>query len=89
MNEYVKHKQNGYLFNSRPFGHPAKRGLRLAKKLTGVRANPYTLTEDQNWAEISQLDWRSIGSQARQDHVRGYDKWQESLDNYAKFLTSS
>jgi hypothetical protein len=92
MNEYIRHRQNGYLFRVRA-GHQAWRDLRRAveQRLARFgRGGPpgfeFALSEDQAWDEISALDLPALGRAARHDHEEGYREWQRRIPEYARFL---
>ena len=42
----------------------------------------------QDWGEISKLDLRSLGLQARQDHYLGYAEWKNRISEYASFISN-
>jgi len=88
MNEYIDHKENGYLFNNLASRKLHKRGIRFAKRFTGSHPKEFILPLDQSWSEIYNLDWERLGKAARQDHIDGYSNLQNSLDDYAQFISS-
>lgn len=91
MNEYIRHKKNGFLLSNDYAAQWSSRLKRLPSKLIAsqdVRPAPdFTLSDHQPWKEMSSLDWQKFGTQAATEHRTGYVSWQRSLDKYAKFIT--
>ena len=89
MNEYIRHRQNGFLFNNLGSRRIDKRTIRVAKRLAGRQTGPrYALSLDQRWSDMAKIDWEDLGATALQDSQKGYTEWCESLDAYNNFLTS-
>ena len=87
MNEYILHRQNGYLFDSPDSTRPYKQTLHLARRLLRKPMSLPALPMRQDWAEIGRLDWRALAQRARDDHDEGFRRWEDGLDTYAQFLT--
>lgn len=89
MNEYIRHRANGYLFQR-------ARGLAaLPTTLENVvtqwspfhrRVHGYPFGRRQNWGEIRSLDLRAIGQTASGDAREGHDQWRKHEEPYADFL---
>lgn len=89
MNEYIRHRQNGFLFNNLAPRRIDKRTIRVAKRLVGRQTGPrYALSLDQRWSDMAKIDWENLGATALQDSQKGYTEWCESLDAYSNFLTA-
>jgi glycosyltransferase involved in cell wall biosynthesis len=89
MNEYIRHKQNGFLFNSLASRRIDKRTLRVAKRWASKQTGPrYALSLDQNWSDMAKIEWENLGAIALKDSQKGYTEWDESLDAYSNFLTA-
>ena len=80
MNEYIIHKNNGYLFSNRKTG--------VIDRLLGKQSNPYKAIResDQDWDDIKKIDLKEIGFEARLKCKEGYQLWLDSIMNYAKFV---
>ena len=95
MNEYISHKENGYLFDEY---HPAISNsirMKVEKKLnrvaslfgrTGFKNRP-PVTGLQNWGEIRNLNLQKMGNHARQEQSQLFSAWQDSLPAYASFIS--
>lgn len=83
MNEYIRHKQNGYLFKlTSPFS-------RLIKRITGSEKSFYyssDFTFKQNWKEIENLDLKKMGLSAFSKNLEGYKKWVCQIPEFADFI---
>ena len=91
MNEYIRHKKNGYLCGN---AYAARRFSRLSWPTVrhhgqeDIRPeSAFGLSDNQPWKEMAALDWEKLGRQAAKDHREGFANWQKSLDKYARFLT--
>ncbi len=85
MSEYITHGKNGILLDN-PGTIKNEGLLRRLKKQETISYAPYLLSHQQPWKKISKLKLEKLGQQARIDHQKGYDKWQASLPEYARFL---
>lgn len=88
MNEYIIHKQNGYLLSYRSdekFFPNIKRiiGIRIPKIFGGIR-HQIRLTVD--WNELKYLCLEDLGIQARKYCENGYQKWRNDREKYADFI---
>ena len=79
MNEYIRHRRNGYLLKPRA----AERLLRRPSKWPG----DFALSSQRNWRKVSALDLRALGDQALRDHRNGFATWSESRERFARFLS--
>ena len=94
MNEYIIHKTNGYLLQQSHktifnmiYGQMTKKMQRVANHFGYAPPSLYyPVTERQNWAEIKKLDVQSLGNQARQGQLEGYEVWKSCLPDYASFI---
>jgi len=92
MNEYIRHRHNGFLFRARAH-HRSRRDLHHAFQYWlsrfGLGRPPgfrFALSEDQAWDEIRALDLPALGRAARHDHEEGYREWQRRIPEYARFM---
>jgi hypothetical protein len=83
MNEYITHKQDGYLFPTVYATDADRKNPEFSQRVL----SKYPVTDLQNWNDITHLDLKSIGQNARQNHQAGYTQWQQSLDEFTKFIT--
>lgn len=83
MNEYIQSRENGFLFASKP---SRSGGLTLMERLAVMCRRPAGLTVHQQWKEISELNYRALGDQARALHSEGFTQWQSQLAEYASFV---
>jgi hypothetical protein len=94
MNEYILHKENGYLF--RRFGRNNWNRLRggIAWRIDKYqnrlfqreKRRQYSISDWQNWREIERLDLQTFGYRARQEQSRGFNDWLASIPHLASFL---
>lgn len=94
MNEYVESGKNGVLLSS--FGGQPLNILfvrlkrKLQKKISALfgKSTPLwpRISEIQDWAKLSRIDYPAIGRLARKEHVAGFARWQGSVENLAKFV---
>lgn len=89
MNEYIRHGHNGILL---PRGWDARRVLngfrgRLATHGIG-NAPPYEpmVSSRQEWEHLAAYDLQKLGQTARQDHGIGFSRWQQQIEDYARFI---
>jgi glycosyltransferase involved in cell wall biosynthesis len=91
MNEYIRHKENGYLCSNVYAARWPSRLRRLPAKLIGQQTPrplpDFTLSDHQPWEDIASLNWEKLGRQAAADHRDGYAAWLKSIDDYCSFLT--
>lgn len=92
MNEYISHRETGYLLRRHSFIH--RRGAwffhnRLGRLVGMPSRSPteFEIHDRQNWEEISALDLQMLGDKAREEHRRGYEKWCESTPEYVRFVS--
>ncbi len=74
MNEYITHKKNGYFFKIKQ-----KRWWNT-RKATEINTN-------QNWAELRNLDYESLGLNGLHEHEIGFESWVKDIPKYYKFIT--
>lgn len=97
MNEYIRHKQTGYLFNTfhlsvSNFPHVVVQYaipqiIRIMNKIYKKRNEFfYLITAHQNWKEIAGLDVVSIGRECRRECIEGFRKWELRIPQIAKFV---
>jgi len=93
MNEYIVHKENGYLFSPRGAGLKWYRlWQRWVGRIMGSRDSKdslyvYTVPPRlQNWNEIARMDIESLGMTALKRHQAGYTEWQKQIECYARFI---
>jgi hypothetical protein len=94
MNEYIVHKDNGYLF--RRFGRDPWNRIRgsIAWRLDALRARithspkpvRHTISDWQDWNEAKALDLMRMGKRARQTQAGGFQAWKDSIPKFASFL---
>lgn len=99
MNEYIDHKENGYLFASDPvsdfwlrrkkifqniYKYAFRMGLIHREILHPLFRYPVNLR--QKWADIEGLDLQTLGGKARQSQLDGYKIWKNSLEQFASFI---
>lgn len=83
MNEYINHKENGYLFKKTSLLSA------LFKRMKGIDDNSYYsshLSQNQNWKEIAGLDLKSMGKSAYLMNLEGYKLWKKQIPNFADFI---
>jgi glycosyltransferase involved in cell wall biosynthesis len=94
MNEYISHKNNGYLLRrygrtgwNRICGGADRRVRELQSRiLHRPKPLPHPISEWQDWREIRKLDLRTMGDRARQTQSAGYQEWIASIPRYASFI---
>jgi hypothetical protein len=94
MNEYIVHKDNGYLF--RRFGRDPWNRVRgsAAWRLDALRARilrtpkriRHAISEWQDWGEVKKLDLERMGERARRTQAEGFRQWNDSIPQFASFL---
>jgi hypothetical protein len=94
MNEYIVHKDSGYLF--RRFGRDPWNRIRgsVAWRLDGLGARiararkpvRHAVSAWQDWNEVKTLDPERMGARARGSQAEGFRQWEESIPNFARFL---
>ncbi|TVQ98625.1 MAG: glycosyltransferase [Desulfovibrionales bacterium] len=90
-NEYIEHGRSGYLFRSYSRGtHKWRKSL--AKRwhyLTGRQElfHYHMISAGQIGSALSRINPDQLGEAAREEHVRGYFRWQGELEQLANFLT--
>lgn len=88
MNEYIKHKKNGYLFKDHDdsFIYKLKTAVTIRlPKFLGGKDNIYKLHE--NWQELENLDLENMGNTAYVNNLEGRLKWEEQIPDIANYLT--
>src|SRR3990167_3145050 len=88
MNEYIKHKKNGYLFKdyNDSFIYKLKTAvtIRLPKFLGG---QDFIYKLNENWQELENIDLENMGNTAYVNNLEGRLKWEEQLPNLINYLT--
>jgi len=94
MNEYIRHKKDGYLLKKKyPSIHNSvNEFIKLRKVSLRQRlgyddsSHKFMVSEWQNWSEIKGLDLESLGLCARQRQAQGFSDWQKMIPKYASFI---
>ncbi|MCX6272268.1 MAG: glycosyltransferase [Bacteroidetes bacterium] len=94
MNEYIEDQQNGILLNSEAF-HPAlnRRIVNKWRRLVDLPVfdlpeNLPSLTYNQPWNDLKNIDFQIIGRNAVQSMKAGYNTWKEQKKEFYEFLTN-
>jgi hypothetical protein len=93
MNEYIQHGDNGFLFKPKSkigqYRRWAMRRVRqrwIDKGLPDIFHFSYELSDAQDWDALKQYDMRTLGDNARQRCLLGYQQWLDSIETYAQFI---
>jgi hypothetical protein len=91
MNEYITHKENGFLF-----GVPNETLLQhywwaIRWRVAKIRKETdfffsRRIDRIENWSELEDIDLVSLGESARENHVAGHKAWQQQIEAYAQFV---
>jgi Glycosyl transferases group 1 len=89
MNEYILHRQDGYLFR-RPWS-AQRMSVAVQARLANKGLLPsapfiHGLPESQNWDEIAALDLQMLGQCALTKHRQGYENWLNAIPGFARFV---
>ena len=92
MNEYISHKETGYLLKSSfqtRLGSPVLNKIvpKIERLFAPNKDYPdYLIADHQDWTEIERLNLAEVGEKAHSQHVQGYQQWLLSLPDYSKFI---
>ena len=90
MNEYVQHKENGYLFNSKrvneQYAFRIKNKIKTVFSKNNKTYNQYPITHKLDKNEISILDIKLLGENAYKTSVDGYYNWTSQKEIIADFI---
>lgn len=84
MNEYIHDGHNGLLLRNQSLGWFDK--LTRSKRPDSPSGDIYYLSNNQDWGKISRIDFKAMGSAARNDHIKGFRTWQKMIPEYAQFV---
>lgn len=92
MNAYITSGKDGFLFRrmSRLSARALSRRLRGRLAKFNLAAEPpqnASLSLAQDWDVMRALDLPALANEARKRHRLGFERWQASLDAYARFIT--
>lgn len=88
MNEYITHKENGYLFKqmSDNLRNKINKAIKIRlPRFLGGRKYIYKLNE--NWQELENLDLEKIGNTAYMNNLEGRMKWEGQIPDFVNYLT--
>ena len=92
MNEYILHRENGYLFSNKlvsgKLSFKVKRKIKnklIRNKIDEIYTH-YPLCEKRDWKDVESLDIEKLGKAAYNTTVQGYQRWKSKIDEIAAFI---
>jgi len=89
MNEYIVSGVNGYLFQRQWSFQRLRAAVETRLAHVGLLKTPpfvHSLSNHQDWQAMSNLDIEAIGRRGLQDHLSGYQAWQDTLSEFVRFV---
>ncbi len=87
MNEYIRHKLNGFFLPYKMYKRNYNRTLTKIEKFTGIVIKPISiLPKNYSFKELSRLPLKDIADRARSSSKYGYKQWIKTLPSIVDFI---